>query len=466
MLSKRVAAVVVLVVSGTAWGAATGRLQSALPQQTTPPAQAAMPVPGAAPAVDFETSVSEVTRAVETLRGWKFRSPVPVVTLTVEAARRDLEQEVNAASTQEATALRIAAMRVAGLIARDADALQDEMELFETGVEGYYSFRTKTLSIIARPGAHSAGGRQIVLAHELTHALDDQRFNLGALMVRRHQTMDSLFVARALVEGSAHALEGHYRDMLLASGRVNRPELMMEAFQSLKKFPRGLNVMLASYICGSAFLTRHDYASLKAMPDDREIGANLEAAIKALPRSSEQIIHPEKYWDRAQRDEPVIVDDASVERWLAESGWTTRYRDTLGEIYTAALTQPPSGPKDLGKFMSAKAWTNTGSIGWGGDRIYLVSGTSSDNAPPTKAVWVTAWDGMLEGASFINALAKGPLPDGYLAVGVADRVVVTFLGFTPSEQTRLAAALEHARFRYQRDGKPWIAESTPPARER
>ena len=130
-LANWVTAVVVLVVSSSALGAATGSRPSALPKQAAPPAQAAAPAPAGAPAVHLETSVSEASRAVETLRRWKFKSPVTSVRVTVEAARRDLEPEFNAASTQQATALRIGAMRVAGLIAEDTDAGDDELAQIE-----------------------------------------------------------------------------------------------------------------------------------------------------------------------------------------------------------------------------------------------------------------------------------------------------------------------------------------------
>ena len=51
-------------------------------------------------------------------------------------------------------------------------------ETFSQGVAGYYDPRTKRLRIVKGAATGSRVLAEMVLAHELTHALEDQRFGL------------------------------------------------------------------------------------------------------------------------------------------------------------------------------------------------------------------------------------------------------------------------------------------------
>jgi hypothetical protein len=330
---------------------------------------------------------------------------------------------------------------------------------------GYYDPETKRLSLVDRPERLPSLVERAILAHELAHALDDQHIDLLAVLGPTELTSDARLVRSALIEGSASALTNHYFAMVTRTGRIKPAEMAawareeMERAEALADAPRGLNEMFASYICGAAFLTKKDLVALEAMPDDREIGANLLTAVSKPPRSMEQVLHPGKYWDPAQVDEPVTIDEASVERWLTASGWSVIHRDTLGELLTAVLTEPRTFPKDLGKLMSATAWTNPGAVGWGGDRFFLVRQTTLGRSPvpahtSDKGVWVTAWDSQRE-KRFVRALEEGYAPAGYAVEPVGKKVAVVFFGFTEVERQALAARLRLSRLEFSRNGKAW-----------
>jgi hypothetical protein len=407
--------------------------------------------------------IAGVSREVEALRGWLFKTPVVSTRVTMAEATRYIEQQFDASLSLEEQAIRISAMRVAGLADTSGDYRAEMIRVIASGLDGYYDVTSRALSLLERAGRPEFAER-VLLAHELTHALDDQLIGLAGLMPDAAATSDEAAVRQALMEGSAFTVSLQYQARLVSSGRVTMAELLKYAaqesdrLQALGDLGRGLNQFLAAYICGAAFLARNDLVALGTMADNREVGRNLLAAARHVPRSTEQIIHPSKYWDPAEADEPIVVDDESAERWLRAAGQTVRFKDTLGELWTAVLTEPRDFPKDLGKLMSSTAWTNPGAIGWGGDRFFLVRQTAGGgDSPVDRGVWITVWDTPKEAAEFTRALGLGRVPDGYATESVGRQVVVVLLGFDAAARRPLVAALGRSSLKFTRNGAPWTA---------
>jgi hypothetical protein len=125
----------------------------------------------------------------------------------------------------------------------------------------------------------------------------------------------------------------------------------------------------------------------------------VNAAWEHPPRSSEQILHPEKYWDSAKRDLPKRVAVPDPSRILG-AGWTRAGSGNLGELTLGSLVGAPA--PDAGELgAAAGAWTNAAASGWGGDRYELW--THGDAAVVLLA---TVWDTALDAEEFERALPK------------------------------------------------------------
>jgi hypothetical protein len=99
---------------------------------------------------------------------------------------------------------------------------------------------------------------------------------------------------------------------------------------------------------------------------------DLEAAFADPPRSTEQLLHPVKFWNPDRRDEPLLVS-CDVSGLPGE--WRVVRRDTFGELYAAILTTPfdQRGGMDVSVFgMLGMSFTNAAASGWGGDRYVLL----------------------------------------------------------------------------------------------
>ncbi len=407
----------------------------------------------------------EVARQVETLRGWSFKQPVKKELTTVDQVRQYLEQQAGK-SLPDSKAQRVQALlRVIGLIPPTMELKKTWLTLLEGQVAGFYDPDTKTMHLVSRDGLPPFIER-ITLAHELTHALDDQYVDLQAFSkARENKSEDVDLATESVVEGSATALMMQYATRAMMSGGADPKALQEYAQQEADRnkvfldAPRYFSAMLGSYICGMQFLAKGQLMALLLAPDDKAIGDALVAARKDPPDSTEQILHPEKYWDAARRDAPIVVDDADAETWLGQRGRWVVAADTIGEMLTAILTSRPGTPVNPQNFQSS-AWTNAAATGWGGDRFYLLaSGDTLDAAraglKDLKGVWVTAWDSPKDRDEFLAALPEGSLAPGAVSDPIGSSVAVVYFGLDPTERARLTARLREKPLAMTQAGKAW-----------
>jgi hypothetical protein len=440
---------------------------------TAPPVSGQLVAAAAKGQADALVAVAdEVMKEVEALRGWTFKQPIKKELTTVDEMRQYLARQADKSLPAGKLQVAQAFLRTIGLLPPDADLRSTWMTLLESQVGGFYDTDTKTMHLIARPGVPPFVQR-IMLAHELTHALDDQYADLaGFTKSRENATEDQDLTTEAVVEGSATALMMQYATRAMLSGRIDQNALQQYAREEADKSkvfldaPRYFSAMLGSYICGTQFLARGQIMTLMLAPDDKAIGEALLAARKDPPQSTEQILHSEKYWNPATRDVPVVIDDAAAAKWLAQPGRSIVHADTIGEMLIAILTNPQGVTVSLQAMPSSEAWTNVAASGWGGDRFYLLA--SGDNADAARAglknlkgVWVTAWDTPKDCDEFVAALPKSSLARGAIADTIGPAVAVVYFGVDDSERAALSARLRQAPLSMTKDGKPWSSGPPP-----
>jgi hypothetical protein len=221
--------------------------------------------------------------------------------------------------------------------------------------------------------------------------------------------------------------------------------------------PAYFHTIVGRYTLGMLFLLRNNMGLLLSPDAGKTVGERFLAAAKNPPVSSEQILHPAKYWEDAQRDLPVTINDESVKRILAKAGLASLHHDTFGEILIAITCRPAGDALNLMNASSAAAWTDSAAIGWGGDRFYLLaprgddadegsagSSVESDRPMPPaedlRGLWITAWDTPADRQEFTAAYAVEHGEDGPRFVLMGDRAAALLFHMDEGE----AAALEDA----------------------
>jgi hypothetical protein len=227
-------------------------------------------------------------------------------------------------------------------------------------------------------------GQKPVMAHELTHALQDQHFNLRRFEKWPKGDSDAELAAHALIEGDATLAMTLYmaKNPLVALAFIRSLGGSNMASDQFKQAPRAIRESLVfPYEQGSEWATRLY---------KRGGWALVSQAFAKLPLSSEQILHPEKYFDY---ELPVRVALPDV-RTLLGAGWKRIDYDVNGEWSLYLI---------LDQFLNASPESHRAAAGWAGDRYALYEGSKPGDV---FIVQLTAWDTQNDAREFFDAYAK------------------------------------------------------------
>lgn len=350
---------------------------------------------------EADAAVAAVLPQVASIRGLAFKRAVPVKVVDDAGARVHVLARFRKTTPEAKIRADQRAYQLLGLIPPGTDVVKTLLDVLEEQAGGFYDPPTKSFYLLDdMPRAMTSS----LTAHEMTHALEDQYYDIDGRLATIEEDDDASFALSAVAEGSASLVMTATMLRAANDGFLNSDDLAAmqesEAGQARKldTMPGVLRKqLLGPYILGALFLARGDAAAMtSAYPK-----ADVDAAWSALPRSSEQILHPEKYWDPARRDDPKPVRLPNPARVLGP-GWKRAGTGILGEITVGGLCGAPSpGARDQDAMVSAEAWTNAAAAGWGGDRWELwTKGKSS------VVLLETVWDTTEDAVEFMAALPR------------------------------------------------------------
>ncbi|HVX19725.1 MAG TPA: hypothetical protein VHB02_00080 [Acidimicrobiales bacterium] len=167
----------------------------------------------AGPGTPWPPGVAPIAAFVSHDRGLAFVRPVPVHFQTPRAFDAEVARETTPTTPATLAAVRryAAELRALGLLDGSVDVVAAETAADAGGaVLGYYTPTTKALYLRGRSLTPAV---QVTLAHELTHALQDQHFGLNRLD-RRAKTEEETFGLTALEEGDAVVDQDDYQSSL------------------------------------------------------------------------------------------------------------------------------------------------------------------------------------------------------------------------------------------------------------
>lgn len=353
----------------------------------------------------------EITPAVERMRGLKFKKPVYVGVRTRKRLKTDLTKMFAEDLPQEKVDKYNAMLRTVGLIPKDGDIKEIYLGVLGGAIGGFYDQRTMRLFLVAEGpgGADNPQQRMqnamlrmmgmtqehLVMAHELTHALDDQHFTTLRMNLDQLENDDRLTAIKCLIEGSANVIQYDYmlakrgadssmlagQDMLgqALGGQTGQP--------ALDKAPLYVKLgLLAPYTVSIKFTV-----AIKAKGG----WAAVNKAYADPPTSMEQVLHPEKYLDR---DVAQTVDTAPFDKVMAAQGFERVGHETLGELFMWALLEEQTGDRALARQAAE---------GWDGDRYVVYRhGKSGKLAMALLSTFDTEADAKEFEGAYAKALAK------------------------------------------------------------
>jgi hypothetical protein len=324
-------------------------------------------------------SIEEIARTVERVRELDFERLPEVRRVTGEQARaeglRELARQVPAAELQAEERL----LKLLGLLPADSDLRELMGTALRSEVAGYYSPRTGALAIVGSSGAEALEDR-ITLAHELTHALEDQRFDLspkGSTGFRR----DRAVAEAALREGTATLAMVDYV-LLEQAGTTDLSEDLRETvLEQIDSVALPASSGLPRYVReGIVF----PYAAGAQLVSGIQASGGWEAVNEAFgedaPVSTEQVMHPEKH-DAREQPLRVRVTGRALGDALPAGAEAVEQGD-FGEFDTDQLLREANG-----EARSARA-----AAGWGGGAFALWRLPGGEDVLVLRWEWDSARD--------------------------------------------------------------------------
>ena len=291
-----------------------------------------------------------------------------------------------------------------GLLPRDFDLGKFLVVLLKEQVAGYYDPKTKTVNLLDWLGAEQ---QKPVLAHELTHALQDQSFNLDKYMKPADTDLDKKkeitpqdiendeisTTRQAVVEGQAMVVLVDY--MLAPLG------------QSLKDSPQVVQALKDGMLVGTADAVQFQNAPIymkEALTFPYRYGIDFitdlltrggkEEAFAALfrnpPRTTRQIMEPQTYLS-GEKLAPMHLPDLrqdfkNYERFDVGA---------VGEFDVAVLIDQYAGAETSNKLYPH----------WRGGYYYAVR-PKGDPAAPLGLLYVSRWSNAERATEFATIYAK------------------------------------------------------------
>jgi hypothetical protein len=336
----------------------------------------------------------EVTAEVAKLRGLKPRRKIKRDVVDEATLRRRLVERASREHNASELAAEERAFKRWGLLPPDADYAALVVDVLTEQIAGFYDPEDATLYIAQRPEAGDQWA-ELLLAHEIDHALQDQHFDLEKLTDVPVTEGDASLARRALIEGDGVVL---MVELMLARNGTPPPwgdpmvattlERTLEAATGESRLAGAPLVLreqlLFPYHAGLGFV-----AELRR----RQPWAKVDAAFKRPPRSTEQVLHPALYL----ADEPPVRIGVGLPRALA--GWTVGHHTVWGEAGITVFLAQHGIPASTAAVAAA---------GWGGDRVVLYAPASGARAGVGvhRSVWDTEADAIEAEEALVRAVDR------------------------------------------------------------
>jgi hypothetical protein len=226
---------------------------------------------------------------------------------------------------------------------------------------------------------------RVILAHEFTHALQDQHYSILGLFPRPSDNPDRDLALTTLLEGDALIVQEMYRNTTLPASPLAQASQEQAQQRALEQVQREMRELVNleqvpqpvlretyfPYLDGPSFI--HAIVGTGALTTWGAYGPAMRDLFASPPRSTAEIMHPEKY-RRRQRPVQVVLPDLPA---ALGSDWRLLRESVLGELGHQSLLArylPPDRAQES-------------AAGWAGNRTAVVAHQDGAIASLSESRW-------------------------------------------------------------------------------
>ena len=278
------------------------------------------------------SKVDEMLTQVSQILGMKMNRRVPRAIITRDKIREYIEQRVAETLKPEEIRAQEVVLKKLGFVPQDFDLKSQMIDVLTEQAAAFYDFKQKKLFLASwTPSAM----QDMALVHELAHALADQHFNLEKFIAKSGDDDDAATARGAVVEGQASWVMTEYLARQAGQSLKSSPGLIqstvgasadaIQQYPVLGKSPLYMQqTLIFPYTQGLLF----QHAVFQKMGV-----AAFSEVFRRAPVSSQQIIHPDRYFARAMPTKPALPA-AQI-----PAGHKKTMEGTLGELDFQILLQ-------------------------------------------------------------------------------------------------------------------------------
>ncbi|BDC50963.1 hypothetical protein F183_A32790 [Bryobacterales bacterium F-183] len=268
--------------------------------------------------------IDSILAELSKITGWPVKRKVPAAYITRDKLRDFVTKRLKEEVKDEDVKIEQQILQMLGLIPKSFDLRKSTVDLITEQAAAFYDYNRRRLYVLETD--ESTLERRVTLAHELAHALADQRFSLRKFIKGGMEGDDQAVARQAVVEGQATWLMWAY--MAVRGGREPSVpiELLANAnmnaasggagFPVLAEVPMYLRESLIfPYTRGLLFQNEvHKAQGVKGFT----------AVFTNPPDSTRQILHPET-WQKGEKPVEVKAPDAP-------KGYKLKAEGSMGEF--------------------------------------------------------------------------------------------------------------------------------------
>jgi hypothetical protein len=339
---------------------------------------------------DLAAQMDQIQQQVIALRNLQPNKPVDRALLSPSELQQKVETDFFKDYTPQDAKDDVLTLSTLGLLPKDFDLIDLYKKLYSEQIAGYYDSETKEMYVVQ--GKTFGGIERMTYAHEYTHTLQDQTYDLrnGLKINEENCKIETEYCSAvtALLEGDATYTEQNW--MLTNASAQDKTD--MSDFYGGYSSPVFDTAPL--YLQSDFLFPYKQGLEFVYSLNDRSGYGLIDQALKDPPVSTEQILHPDKYPD----EKPVKIDLPDLTGILPE-GWKKVESNELGEWYSyLVLAKGFDAKYQLPEDSARKA-----AAGWGGDR-YVLFRRNSDGA--ALLVLRSQWDTQKDASEFFIALRQ------------------------------------------------------------
>jgi hypothetical protein len=286
-------------------------------------------------AVQLCSQIQPIAEELTQVSGMPLKHAVPCDYISKEKVNEFLKKRVQEVAKPEDVRAEELTLKKFGLVPPDFNLAENTVDLLTEQAAAFYDYDKKKLFITdSTPG----DTQQPVLAHELAHALADQSFNLGRFIRQGSKSDDGSTARLAVMEGQATWLMSELMARRMGQSLKNSPALLATMssmaegggqYPVFDSSPLYLRMTLVfPYTKGMLF---------QNAVFDRNGRYGFADVFRKPPESTQQILHPEKYFAGVKPSHPALPDVK------LGKGYKGLVGGTLGELDHQVMLEQYSG---------------------------------------------------------------------------------------------------------------------------